>query len=167
MDIQHRLELMRLLSALCDGELTDLEHARLEELLAQGADARQIYHQYIDLHVRLMVHPELAGSAGLAKVDRAELAADHSSGAAAVELPSRSSKRQNLRHLVPYAVIAGATLAAAILLQVWMWQPAGDPSLATTSKLPVTRTNYVATVAQSSDAEWEGEAEAFVTGARM
>src|SRR5688572_1367859 len=106
MDIQHRLELMQLLSALCDGELTDLEHGRLDELLAQGADARQIYVQYIDLHVRLMVHPELAGSSGLAKVDRARLVADHGSGAAAGELPNRSSNRRNLRRLVPYAVIA-------------------------------------------------------------
>ena len=48
-----------------------------------------------------------------------------------------------------------------------MWRPAGDASLATTSKLSVTQANYVATVAQSSDAEWEGEAEALVTGARM
>jgi hypothetical protein len=48
-----------------------------------------------------------------------------------------------------------------------MWRPAGDTSLATAIKWPVTQTNYVATVIQSADAEWEGESQALVAGARM
>src|SRR5262245_24827890 len=108
MDIQHRLELMRLLSALCDGELTDLEHEHLDELLAGDAESRRIYLEYVDLHVRLIVHPGLAGGVAPAKLDRGHLTAG-SDQAATVELPTGRT-RHNLRRLLPYAVIATATL---------------------------------------------------------
>ena len=52
-----RRELQRLLSALCDGVLTDAEHARLEDLLAQDAECRRLYLEYADVHAQLLAHP--------------------------------------------------------------------------------------------------------------
>jgi hypothetical protein len=52
-----RLELLRLLSALCDGGLTEVQHRRLEELLDADAECRRLYLQYTDMHARLLVRP--------------------------------------------------------------------------------------------------------------
>src|SRR6516165_11717507 len=52
-------ELQRLLSVLCDGELTATEQARLEELLDADAGCRRLYLEYLDMHARLLLHPRL------------------------------------------------------------------------------------------------------------
>src|SRR5690242_6014086 len=57
-----RLELLRLLSALCDGTLTEPQHLRLEHLLGADAECRRMYLQYTDLHARLLTHPLSAGT---------------------------------------------------------------------------------------------------------
>src|SRR6516165_4836067 len=54
-------ELQQLLSALCDGELTDAQRARLEELLNSDAECRRRYLEYVDMHARLLVHPHHSG----------------------------------------------------------------------------------------------------------
>jgi len=59
--MEHRSELIRLLSSLCDEQLTEPEKSRLEELLAD-ADARRLYLQYVDMHARLLTHPSIAAS---------------------------------------------------------------------------------------------------------
>ena len=58
-----RLELLRLLSALCDGGLTEVQHRRLEELLDADAECRRLYLEYADMHARLLVHPPGRGPA--------------------------------------------------------------------------------------------------------
>jgi hypothetical protein len=50
---QTRSELQRLLSAPCDGELTEAHDGRLETLLRQDAACRRLYLEYIHLHVDL------------------------------------------------------------------------------------------------------------------
>ena len=55
-----RAELDRLLSILVDDELSETEHARLEELLRGDEECRRFYLEYVDLHVRLTHHPRLA-----------------------------------------------------------------------------------------------------------
>src|SRR5437870_2744172 len=56
-----RLELQRLLSALCDGALTEAQYARLEELIGGDIECRRCYLEYLDMHARLLVHPHLRG----------------------------------------------------------------------------------------------------------
>lgn len=46
-------ELLGLVEALCNGTQTAERHARLQELLAADADARQFYFDYLDLHLAL------------------------------------------------------------------------------------------------------------------
>src|SRR5947209_3971696 len=65
MNPETRLELQRLLSALCDDELTGAQHARLGELLAADAACRREYLDYLDLHAHLLLRPALGGSGTL------------------------------------------------------------------------------------------------------
>src|SRR5437867_602620 len=64
MNASVELEMQRLLSALCEGELSEVEHARLEELLKGDADCRRLYLQYMDMHARLAMAPQTSRAAG-------------------------------------------------------------------------------------------------------
>jgi ferric-dicitrate binding protein FerR (iron transport regulator) len=103
-----RGELLELLSALCDGGLDAPRQARLEELLAQGAEARQVYLQYVDMHARLLVRPVPGGQA-----------------APAEQAPRRPSL------LFRYVLVSALTLAASLLVQLAFWprpaRPAAPP----------------------------------------
>ncbi|MBA4067492.1 MAG: hypothetical protein C0501_28040 [Isosphaera sp.] len=48
-----RADLLRLLSALCDGRLAAADRARLDALLCGDPEARQVYRRYVGLHVDL------------------------------------------------------------------------------------------------------------------
>lgn len=131
-----RLELQRLLSALCDGMLTDTEHARLEELLGQGAACRRVYLDYLDMHAGLLVHPRLA--AGPQKPE-----------------PLRGVKgRGRARQVLRYTAVAVGTLAASLLVQVFLHAPSAPPG---GQGVGVPAPEYVATLAQAADCVWEGE----------
>src|SRR5262245_37829769 len=104
-----RRELQRLLSALCDGELTETEHARLEELLDADAECRRLYLEYIDMHARLLLHPQPAGG-------REE--APTASG------PSwPGGPRQRGLEILRYVLVAAGAVAASLLVQVLWWPP--------------------------------------------
>jgi hypothetical protein len=91
-------ELLKLLSALCDGTLDGPRHARLEALLAQDEAARALYLQYVDVHARLLVRP-----------------------ATATPQPAETMKRRRVP-LLRYALVAALTMAASLLAQ-WLWRP--------------------------------------------
>ena len=46
-------ELRRLVSALCEGTITEREYERLERLVADDPDARRFYYDYVSLHAEL------------------------------------------------------------------------------------------------------------------
>src|SRR5262245_7762996 len=104
-------ELLALLSSLCDGDLTEAQHMRLETLLSSDADHRQLYLEYLDMHARLLVHPGLGVPGKADKETR------------------RQGDRETGKPRVPqgfrYALVIGATLAASLLLQVLWRHPAG------------------------------------------
>src|SRR5437763_10193522 len=50
-----RRELERLASALCDGDLSDADRDRLDQLLAADAECRRLYLELIDLHAALLL----------------------------------------------------------------------------------------------------------------
>ena len=54
-------ELQDLVATACDGELSDRETERLEELLSESAEARRYYLLYIHLHGELHWHEAMAG----------------------------------------------------------------------------------------------------------
>jgi anti-sigma factor RsiW len=55
-----RFDLERLISIQLDGEPTDDEVLRLENLLRGDAECRRHYLRFVDLHAQLLQHPGLA-----------------------------------------------------------------------------------------------------------
>src|SRR5689334_1867713 len=115
MNSAQRSELQRLLSTLCDGELTDAEATRLNDWLRNDAEARRMYLHYVDVHAGLMHHPRLASYVDLAPAPNAE--------AVVVSPPPASQVKHTANRWLPYAVTAALTLAASIALQLALTPP--------------------------------------------
>jgi hypothetical protein len=145
-----RLELQRLLSALCDGELSEAQHTRLEELLDADADCRRHYLEYLDLHARLLTHP-----------------------LGEQEPTCHPAPRSGFRvpPFVRYALVAVTTLAASLLVQVCWWRlgaPDGGPGSTPgngTEERPLS--GYVATLTRTVDCVWVGPAGTRRVGSRL
>jgi hypothetical protein len=143
-----RRELQRLLSALCDGQLTQPEHTRLEELLEADPECRREYLEYLDVHARLLLHP-------LGK-----------------EQPSPyrlSPTEKRLPQLFRYALVASITLAASLLVQIVWWHPHSpesnrdpDPTSASGSL-----SGYVATLTQMVECVWDRPSQTWRVGSRL
>ncbi len=152
--LKHELE--RLIATLCDGELADAEHARLEALLRTDVDCRRLYLEYVDLHVRLLHHPRLAAllepSGGASSLRPA------AQGAATVEPDPRPAvDSQRAPRWWPYLATVAATLAASLMVQAWpLVGPAGREAApganapAAASPVPA----YVATLTKATDCSW-------------
>src|SRR5581483_1951739 len=153
-----RTELRRLVSDLCDGELTDAGQARLEELLAQP-DGRRLYLEYVDLHARLLTHPPVGG---------APLPATTAAPVGVAGEATAPRRRRRASQSIRYTLVAAATLAASLLVQVLWWHPKPDatrgpaPEMAARAE-PV----YVATLTQAVDCSWDGAGPARRVGSRL
>src|SRR5207253_3413277 len=102
-------ELQRLLSALCDTHVSEADHVRLEELLDRDQECRRMYLEYVDMHARLLGQ---SGSGATPELQNNKAAA----------VPG--SVRQGLRYLL----VATTTLAASLLVQLYLWRsPEGGP----------------------------------------
>lgn len=152
--MKHELE--RLVAVLCDGDLSDPEHVRLEELLRTDADCRRLYLEYVDLHVRLMHHPRLTSlldPAAVAGVRAVETSAAPTTAAA----PTPADLRPRTHGWLPYLATVAATLAASVVVQAWRSReiPRTEaPQLPVTfvaSSVPA----YVATLTKDSACLWE------------
>src|SRR5262245_38530701 len=110
-----RLELQRLLSALCDGQLTEAQHQRLEELLVADADCRRLYLEYIDMHARLLVHPRLSGGEGHPDASPGNPIPNAETAPPTPEALAPGRRRPRVPQLLRYAGVAAATLAASLL----------------------------------------------------
>ncbi len=141
-----RAELLRLLAALCDGEPTAPEHARLEELLDADAECRRVYLEYLDMHARLLVHGDLGQ--GRTPVPPP----------APAVLPLR---RWGVR-LLRYAAAAALGAAAVLLLQL-----SAPPAPELPPAAPTEPARYIATLAHADHCTWEDAREARATGARL
>src|SRR6266567_2334374 len=96
--MEHQSELFRLLSSLVDEQLSEAEQARLEELLNDG-EARRLYLQYVDMHARLLTHPDVAGESKLPGVDAlAGVIGDEVARATAAQ-PTAATPHRRLRHV--------------------------------------------------------------------
>lgn len=159
-----------MLSALCDDALTPEESARLEQLLDGDADCRALYLQYLDMHAQLLVHPR-QGEMLLSGSEAAPLV----NGAAGLTVPQPASQptlsvttnpRSRRPRLVGYLMVAGATLAASLLVQVLWWHPRDNPQ----QRGPAHETQtaeHVATLMQAVDCVWEGPSESLRIGSRF
>jgi ferric-dicitrate binding protein FerR (iron transport regulator) len=143
---QVRFELEQLLSALCDGSLSDPEHVRLEAMLSADAECRRHYLEYTDLHAQLLAAP------GLPVGDLA-----------ATPPPNVSPSSPRLRRIAPYLALVAATLIISLLLQVLWSQRSGSSHPNGSDALPST----FATLTQTVDCTWEGPGKAWKAGARV
>jgi hypothetical protein len=149
-------ELLRLLSALCDDQLTDVEHARLDELLCADTEARRTYLAYLDMHARMLMHPRMCP----VQPDQPEIHAAH----------AQDRRERRRPQMLRYAVVVLASLAASILVQLLWWHPETQEHERDASKLrgarPQTAT-FVATLTQSADCIWEGAKQSQAVGPRL
>jgi ferric-dicitrate binding protein FerR (iron transport regulator) len=148
MNAEVRRELERLLSGLCDAQLTEAEHARLEELLDADEECRRLYLEYLDMHARLLVHPGLRGAEA------------HPAPAGSAPAARGWSAAQALR----YAMVAAGTLAASLLIQWFLAQRRGDE--VKRSSEPASP-GYVATLVQAAGCVWEGPGQPAAAGVRL
>lgn len=139
-----RQELQRLLSALCDNDLTDSQQARLEALLSGDEACRRMYLEYLDLHSALLARP----------------------AAASEPLPLADVRPNRVPQALRYGLVATATLAASLLVQLFLARPpeAARPQ-ASAPEVAVPR--YVATLADAGNCVWEQPHEALRAGARL
>jgi len=166
--MEHRTELLRLLSSLCDEQLTEAEQSRLEELLA-AEESRRLYLQYVDMHAQLLTHPAVAGDSTLPGVDALASVMGETALQAAEKRPTTmampSSRWRKLRRLASYAAVAAATLAVTILVQIW--SSGRNISAPPTPQPPASHLAYVATLSQAADVEWGPATEAYRPGSRV
>src|SRR5207247_774384 len=87
-------ELQRLLSCLCDDNLNDAEHVRLEELLGRDEECRRMYLDYMDMHARFLA----SGATGEPPLDTAAA--------------GRATNRSGVPPALRYVLVATTTLAA-------------------------------------------------------
>jgi len=60
MSDRQRRQLESLVAAVCDGTLDTAQKAQLEQMLGDSAECRLVYLQYLDMHARMTVHPNLS-----------------------------------------------------------------------------------------------------------
>jgi hypothetical protein len=174
-ELQH--ELLPLFSALCDGELTAAQQARLEELLEGDRACRRWYLNYLDMHAHLLVHPLYYGantsdtreSCPTNAAVSAPLAAPVHAGSAAV-LATVSHRGWQVPQLIRYGLAVAATLAASLLIQAIWRPPQGDKKEtakagpgASKPQQPV----YVATLTQTPACVWEHANDPGPVGPRL
>jgi ferric-dicitrate binding protein FerR (iron transport regulator) len=152
MNPEVRRELERLLSGLCDGQLTETEHARLEELLAADAECRRLYLEYVDLHAGLLTQPTSAAQPSRHLLPAAD---------GGLRTADRGSRLAVLR----YVLVAAGTLAASLLVQWFLMPPRGGEGAA--SPAGVTSPGYVATLVQAAGCVWEGAGQPLAAGVRL
>jgi ferric-dicitrate binding protein FerR (iron transport regulator) len=166
-DVQ--LELQRLLSALCDGALSEAQQARLEQLLNADPECRLQYLEYLDMHARLLTHPRLCEAAAPVPDEQPFLAelADELDPAAEASPPLPGARplvsgRRRGWQVFRYGAVAAATLAASLLVQFFWWHPSGSDG-----KFLNGESDYVATLTQTADCSWEGRHEMLRPGSRL
>jgi hypothetical protein len=122
----HDRELLRLVSALCDGTLADEELARLDEILRDDPAARLFYVRYFDLHLemshRLSVPGEFAGRPG---GEPLPAGVDPKAGAAGLTTARGGASgwakgKGGLSSILNRWVLPLASVAALVFLAVWV-----------------------------------------------
>jgi hypothetical protein len=173
------IELRRLLSSLCDGEISEPQQNRLLEMLTASAENRKQYLQYLDVHSRLLSQPlpvieaiKNAEHATYLETVRVETSPRQPLISIEQKVARRPRRRRRQRQQVlRYGLVAGATLAASLLLQFfafpWIWSanvPVGDASATNHEVQPLA---YVATLTHVADCVWEHAGPGRRPGSRL
>ena len=173
-------ELRRLLSALCDGEITEAEQTRLVDLLGASADNRRQYLEYLDLHARLLARPAEAGPSHTVQETQPAQAIPLAEQILRCQLPTRGAQSSAPRQPVQprrthqayrYALVAGITLAASLLFQFFLtplaWRGAQSQINANREAQETAPAIYVATLTHAADCIWENPGAVWRPGSRL
>jgi hypothetical protein len=140
-----RRELERLVSALCDGDLSETDRDQLDQLLAADPECRRLYLELIDLHAALLVRPGRF-------LPRPTI-------------PAAPSRR---RRLASYAAVAAATLALSLLVQFGLKPGAAPgPGGPEPQPGPAPAAGYVATLTYATGCDWGPAAGSLPVGTRL
>jgi hypothetical protein len=142
-----RHELQHLISALCDGQLTEADRDRLDALLASDPECRRLYLEMADLHARLLA------------------------GADLIRLPAetRPGRRGVRRRVITHALAAAVAIALTIVIQLIWWPERGEriPNGVRPGAGAAVPSGYVATLTYASACEWETSGDAPRVGTRF
>lgn len=166
-----RDELFDLIAALINDAITSEQHQRLERFLAEDAEARQLYFDYVDVHFglhRWQLREQEAYPLALLREQLAGCPADPAPG------------RRPIPLLIRYALVAAATLCVSVLVQLFVFSPesplpAESPRTAEDSLssprevevVPPQQREYVATLGRTAQCVWEQAGTPRRTGWRL
>lgn len=151
-------ELDRLLSTLCDEELSELQRTRLQSLLEADPACRQRYLEYLDIHARLLVHPTIG----------TPQAADEEILQPAGEPTPPAGRLAPGKQAIRYALVACATLVASVLVQVYLWHSVPNViGEAVPGSNQQSLAEYVATLTETADCIWDGAESPRPPGSRF
>ena len=140
-----RRELERLVSALCDGDLSETDRDRLDQVLVADPENRRVYLELIDLHAALLIRPGRFLSTPTA--------------------PATPNRR---RRFASYAAVAAATLALSLLVQLALKPgPAPGPGATESAAGPAPAAGYVATLTYAAGCDWGPAAGSLPVGTRL
>lgn len=175
-----QLELQHLLSGLCDGELSDTDHDRLEHLLSSNSECRKIFLRYIDLHGALL----LAGREHILtpRLLRDDFPCANDSDTTTVAQGSRPSESAGpagpslSRGSIAYRYLVVALFAILTTTMVHIvvsrfnesTRPTGSSRMANTPANSIVNGNdkYVATLRDAVDCVWE-KPQVLAVGSRL
>src|SRR5262249_15678042 len=126
--------LEQLLSALCDGSLTEPEHTRLESMLTADSECRRHYLEYVDLHADLLAAP------GLPAGDFAQ-----------PPKPSPAGPRHGRGLGATLSLVAATLIVSGVLQFLWSQRRRGPRNDGSDGALPP-----LATLAQTFNCSWDG-----------
>lgn len=175
MNAQESTELRRLLSALCDGEISEVQQTRLLDLLADNADNRRQYLEYLDLHARLLAHQVTDASeaqpAGPEIVSHDLLSTPLLIFSEQTAARGLRRKRRQRQQVIRYGLVACATLAASLLFQLialpLTWHPTSSSLAPTPGSQEPPPASYVATLTHVADCIWENPGATWRPGSRL
>jgi hypothetical protein len=140
-------ELGLLTAALCDGEITPAEAARLEHLVTRSEAAQRYFLHYVQLHAELSWEGGLGGSATTPLSREQETRVT----VAAPRVPARRRVATPRRRFAALVAVAAATAVLALTLR---W--AGHDRRVAQIPAPPAVPPVVAHLVQTIDARWEG-----------
>jgi len=160
-----RQELHGLLGSLVNRTITPEQHARLETMLSDDAEARRIYWQYLNIDFQL------------AQWQKSEPGPEPIEELLRQAEPSQRHDRSRFPRTWRYALVTAATiLCAVLLLHRSFTEPSrdgGDSVETVQSSVPpqpsvtTATSDYVATLARASQCVWEGRARSWREGSRL
>ncbi len=153
MSEQHQ-QWYQLFGALCNGTITPSQHEQLQEILSKDAQARQLYFQYLDVHLELGQADHNPLMAGEGEIEGKE---------ATVAASIRKSKT-NSKSVWPISLIAVALLAMVVVTtDLWVQDSDLQSHLQTASA----EQNLFASVVQTSQVRFAESSPTLRVGAAL